>query len=281
MGAMPPQHPIVQFVKDQPSDILARLKTQAGRKSPPHIFVAGVRKALTSVPIDVTKQFAIRNAIAGAQASSVDVELHVINPENPVPNKDWSRSRKLFITAQFNPAELERGIKVNYAELKPVGLPHAHMHYVGTDNQTMKFSLFMDAMIFEDSTASKRGFQKGGQQLAIQRGMVDLAERMAFLEAVCYPPDAATSAAAGGPPRLLFSWPNFISWTCILTDLNLKVTRWAPTGEALHVQADLTLREIRQKRLSMEIVRKVGAERGGESGTEVPQTGSFGPVGAA
>ena len=244
-------HPIVQFVKDQPSDILARLKTQAGRKSPPHIFVAGVRKALTS-PAKNLPALAIRDAI-WASGTALPMEIHVID----LNGFETPKSDRLFITAQFNPAELERGIKVNYAELKPVGLPHAHMHYVGTDNQSMKFSLFLNAFSYIDA-------QEGKKDDFLERGKAEVAARMKFLEAICYPVGENVKLGIGAPPRVLVSWINFMSLTCVLTDLTFKVTRWAPTGEPLHVQADLTLREIRQARLSMELLmrKKNAADRG-------------------
>lgn len=274
---MPFSHPLVQFIKDQPPDLIQRLKTQAGRRSPPHLAVSAIRSAVQRPPQQINPRAAYGAIVAAAaKGNRVDVELHVLEPKSGAYDQDWSRSERLFISAQFSPAEFERGFKVNWAELKPVGVAHPRLHYTGTDVQTMKFSLYMDALaVFKaPGEPPERGLNLDGTRplgslgLDLERGIADLADRMAFLEAVCYAPKDG-SPGAGSPPRLMFAWPNFVSMTCVLAELAFKVTRWAPSGHALQVTADLTLKEVRNVRLSMDIVRKSGGKHADDSGKPV------------
>lgn len=255
------RHPAVQLVLDQPQDAMTRLRNQARKRSPPATLTGRIGEALASR--NINSQLPEKRIADAIFRPTPMMEIHVIdqNGKTRAPADTWS------ITAQFNPAEVERSIKVTWAELKPPGLPHSVLHYVGTESQGLKFSLYFDALklIGGKKSEVRGGFRQGeinaGNDV-LTAGKKVIVNALAFLESAAYPPardakGAGTGISTGAPPRLLFFWPNFLSLTCFLSSLSYKTTDWDSTGAPIRITAEIDLREIGNVRLlTTDAIRK-------------------------
>jgi hypothetical protein len=148
------------------------------------------------------------------------------------------------IEAQFNPTELEEALEVNWARQTVPGLSHQPLQFVNTGNT--KFTLELQ---FEAQNATTD----------VERNL----RARRFLQSLCYPRRGATNVAGGGPPRVLFVWPTFVSLTCVIASLSFKYSRFNLAGTPIHFTAKVALEEIRDVRLLSEEVLANGTQRSG------------------
>lgn len=143
---------------------------------------------------------------------------------------------------QFNPTEFSRTLEVEYAKQTVPGLSHRVMQYVSTSNSSFSLELFFDA----DNRNQIL------QNLATRR----------FIESLCYP-RGVNSIVDGGPPRVLFVWPTFISLTTLIINVTETFTKFASDGTPIGFTLAVTLEETRDVRLLSDDVIMQGLERSG------------------
>lgn len=143
-------------------------------------------------------------------------------------------------TAQFNPDEVKERIKVNYKDLEVLGHSHKPRQYLNTDNWSGSFTLGFDALSqYEGSVHRSR----------------------LFLMSLCYPRRGAASVLDGAPPRVLFSWPNLLSLTCVIDELDFTHKRFSSTMRNTLWTVDVKITEVRDVRLHSEDVLAFGTLR--------------------
>lgn len=152
-------------------------------------------------------------------------------------------STGLTFEAQFNPTEFSENIEVNYSRHTVPGLSHQVMQYVNTNNETFEMELF---------------FVADTREQAIR----NLANRR-LLSSYCYPKRQQDALIGGGPPRLLFVYPTFISLTCVMVSVSFTYQRFSPSGIPIQFTAGITLEEMRNVRLLSEDVTNQGTLRAG------------------
>ena len=148
------------------------------------------------------------------------------------------------VDAQFNPAEFEEALEVNWARQTVPGLSHQPLQFVNTGN--VKFTLELHFEVHDPSGDIDQ---------------IHVARR--FLQSLCYPRRGAEDVIGGGPPRALFIWPNVVSLTCVVTGLSFKYGRFNLEGTPIQFTAKVTLEEIRDVRLPSEDVLAGGSQRSG------------------
>jgi len=148
------------------------------------------------------------------------------------------------VDAQFNPAEFEEALEVNWARQTVPGLSHQPLQFVNTGN--VKFTLELHFEVHDPSADIDQ---------------IHFARR--FLQSLCYPRRGAEDVIGGGPPRALFIWPNVASLTCVVTGLSFKYGRFNLEGTPIQFTAKVTLEEIRDVRLLSEDVLAGGSQRSG------------------
>jgi Contractile injection system tube protein len=148
------------------------------------------------------------------------------------------------IEAQFNPTELEEVLEVNWARQTVPGLSHQPLQFVNTGN--LKFTLELQFEAQDPTTDID-------QILRSRR----------FLQSLCYPRRGAADVVGGGPPRVLFVWPTFVSLTCVIASLSFKYSRFNLAGTPIQFTAKIALEEIRDVRLLSEEVLANGTQRSG------------------
>lgn len=147
----------------------------------------------------------------------------------------------------FFPSTLTETIVVSYSRQKIVGMSHSQLQYGNTENYDLKGLDF-----FFRTTTPEEAFANS--------------EARKFLMSVCYSREGAMGVRGGGPPRVLFIWPQLISLTCKLTTLQFKHTKFNVRGAPTVTSAKFDLEEVRNARLTSEAVRTFGTIRdaGGE-----------------
>jgi hypothetical protein len=148
------------------------------------------------------------------------------------------------VEAQFNPAEFEEALEVNWARQTVPGLSHQPLQFVNTGNVKVTLELNFDML-----------------DLTAEPDQIRFARR--FLQSLCYPRRGAEDVIGGGPPRTLFVWPNVVSLTCVVTGLSFKYGRFNLEGAPIQFTAKVTLEEIRDVRLLSEDVLADGSQRSG------------------
>ena len=146
------------------------------------------------------------------------------------------------LSAQYNPEEIKEKIKVNYKELEVLGLSHKPLQYQNTDNYQATFTLGFDA-------------------LSQYAGSSDTARARRFLMSLCYPRKSAQDVPSGAPPRVLFSWPQLISLTCVIDTLDFSHKRFNNQMKSVLWTVDVTIKETRLVRLYSEDVLVFGTLR--------------------
>lgn len=163
-----------------------------------------------------------------------------------------------FMTAQFNPKELKDKVAANYEDVQLMGMSHEVGQYKGTTAQEFTFELGFDAH-------SMRGSDLGGPiasqatEASIGGGRPKHCERM--LRSLLYPPRGAQDVGGGAPPRVLFSWPGFISVVATVRTLEITYKRFTSKGPPTWFVAAVTLKEARDARITMEDVELSGLLR--------------------
>lgn len=146
-----------------------------------------------------------------------------------------------IVTAQFNPAELERKVGVAYTQLEVLGLSYQPLQYKFRPNETLKFTLHFDARSIDS-----------GDQKDVER----------YLDALTLPTIERKDIAGGGPPDVLFLWPGLLTMRCRVTEITYKYKQFAPTiGERIHFSTDISVVEARDTPLYAEDVLRVGLQR--------------------
>jgi hypothetical protein len=156
---------------------------------------------------------------------------------------------------QFNPAEMNESLSVNWARLHSPGLSHERLQYGNTDNMKWSFQLIYDELAFT-------GTKQGGTALAS-------ADARNFLMSLCYPRRGSPSVNDGAAPRVLFVWPNFISVDGVITALKFKHSRFNLNGQPTYFTVDVALEEMRDTRLFADDVAAIGTQRASDSPVKV------------
>lgn len=161
--------------------------------------------------------------------------------------------------AQFNPAEFNETIGVNYAKLQVPGLSHTRRHFINTDDVKFDFELFYHCL---DGSGPK--------------GLEGIQEDRKFLYSLTHP-WRADGINRGGPPRVLFIWPKLISLSCQITNLAFNYTMFNNQGAPVAWKAKITMEEVRDAFVSSEDIRTLGtfrADLGGLQDVDKQRSGS-------
>lgn len=144
------------------------------------------------------------------------------------------------VDAQYNPDEVSEKIGVNYKELDIMGMSHKPLQYLSTDNLVVTFELGFDVMT------------RDGDKAFLTRN---------FLQSLCYSKRGAQDVIGGGPTKVLFSWPNLFSLTCVVIGLDFKHKRFFNSMQSTMFTCGVTLKELRIARLYAEDVLANGTLR--------------------
>jgi hypothetical protein len=124
---------------------------------------------------------------------------------------------------QFNPPEVESMLAANYEALKILGYSHQPLQYSHTSNLEVDFELHFDGLTSDGG---------GG-------GGANLERSINFLHSLTLSM-RADSVSAGGPPDVLFVWPNLYSFRCKLMSIKRKDSRFR--RDMSSTLADVTLK---------------------------------------
>lgn len=150
------------------------------------------------------------------------------------------------IEVQFNPTQFSEALSVNYERPSILGMSHKPLQYINTDNLQVPMEFFYIARTPE---ARELGQQSKN-----------------FLYSLCYPSRGAGSITAGQPPRALVVWPNVLSLTTKITQLNINNQRFnRRTGAVVQFTASCQFEEMRDVRWTSEDARELGVRRAGEN----------------
>jgi len=149
------------------------------------------------------------------------------------------------LTAQFNPEQLKRSVKVTYTRLGVMGHSHEQLQYQFRPNEQLSFTLHFDRHSTDTGEATEKDVS-------------------ALLDAMTLSSRAAQDIAGGGPPDVLLLWPGVLEVKSRITSLDYDYKRFsADGGEVTLFSVDVKLEEARTTRLYAEDVRQNGLRRGG------------------
>lgn len=179
------------------------------------------------------------------------------------------------LEAQFNPEQLELGIKAVWKKHEVPGMSHQHKQFSHTENISLTFDLYFRvhapqqtqiAPLFEASTPEiTDAFMKpiGERYPTLTIAQREYAER--FLLSLCVPRSEAY-LTRNAPPRILVVWPNFLSFEAVAEEVKFRYTEFNARGMPVEFTASLTVEEIRDVRFTAEYTRRTGWERSEKRG---------------
>ncbi len=144
------------------------------------------------------------------------------------------------LTAQYNPSDLKRVVKVAYARLGILGQSHQQLQYQWRDNESFDFELHFD-------------------KLSTDKGDSTTAENL--LDACTLPTRAAQTVGGGGPPDVLFMWPAVLTLRCRISELEYSYKRFALNGLQTYFTCKVKIEEARDTKLFAEDVLANGLMR--------------------
>jgi hypothetical protein len=144
------------------------------------------------------------------------------------------------VDAQYNPDEVTEKLGVNWKELEIMGMSHKPLQYLNTDNLQVTFELGFNAMATD------------GDQVFSTR---------LFLQSLTVPKRGAADVIGGAPSKIVLSWPNLFSLTCVIASLEFKHKRFRQSMQPSAFTCAVTLKEIRTTRLTAEDILSSGTLR--------------------
>jgi hypothetical protein len=142
----------------------------------------------------------------------------------------------------FTPETLEEGVVVNYSRVTILGLSHELLQYSHTSSHRFEGLEF---------------FFRGTTEEEVEQ----IHEGRRFLLHLCYAPLSPEGIRDGGPPRVLFYWPEVVSLTCVLEDLRISHLKFNLQGRTTVFRARVSLTEVRDVRIDPDDVRVIGTQR--------------------
>jgi len=164
------------------------------------------------------------------------------------------------VEAQFNPEKLKETIGVDWQKFRIPGLSHQRLQYGSANNLEYRFELYFNAAAGTASNWTKI------PQMGV--GAAQVAKNLAArnqLAAWMLRRKDETLGNIGDTGRLLFSWPNFISLTCVLVSVEFEYTAFNLLGQPTCFRVEVLLEEIRDVMLYAEDVLASGTQRSGKA----------------
>ncbi len=155
------------------------------------------------------------------------------------------------LEVQYNPAELEEALGVNYVRQTVPGLSHQILQYAYTENLVLTHDLAFDALTRPDQYDSD-----------------DCDNARRFLHGLCYPRQGEAIRDTS-PARSLFLWPNLYALTAVITKLKIKFTRFDRALKPTAFTASVTFEEIRDFRITADEVLADGTQRADSGGPDM------------
>lgn len=160
------------------------------------------------------------------------------------------------MTAQYNPEEIREKLVVNYNDLEIMGLSHKPKQYKNTSNLSIQFELGFDAL----STSRSVGFDDA-QNSDAGNFVQPVLRARPWLMSLCYSPKGAQDVVGGGPPDVIFSWPNMFSIVSRITELSFTHKRFDSKMQNVLFTCAISIDEARTVRLYSEDVLDKGTIR--------------------
>lgn len=153
----------------------------------------------------------------------------------------------------FNPNQWEEQVNVNWNRQAVPGLSHQPLQYGYTENFQFDLDLFLrgetPGEVNQEPTKDKE-----------VKGLAGILDFRKFLMSLVYP-RLSTTVGGSGPPRVLVVWPNVLTMTCVARSYRVQHTRFNTLGTTVEYGATMGFEEHRNKRITSEEVRLLGAER--------------------
>ncbi len=147
----------------------------------------------------------------------------------------------------FNPSSLKVVIETNYKTQEIPGLATHRVQYVSTRNPRVPIQLFFDQIENNRQGINQVQGPVPGSALLLELPILTNFDFLSaedfqnFLISLMYPDDTGGTLRRESPPRLIFSWPNFINLTGVVRKLSFQYIDWGPFGRLSRLIANIEL----------------------------------------
>jgi hypothetical protein len=171
---------------------------------------------------------------------------NLAGPATVKPKRISISSLKTGETYKFPyiPEKFKESVKALYNRQNILGMSHQNMQYSHTENHSFDGLTF----VFRANNIQEINYIHEGRK---------------FLLSLMYPYSGGMSVREGAPSRVLLLWPNVISMTCVIEQVEITHKEFNSSGKTTLFEANLKLTEIRDTRLLAEDVRFEGTQRAG------------------
>ncbi|NIO74656.1 MAG: hypothetical protein GTN69_01915 [Armatimonadetes bacterium] len=162
-----------------------------------------------------------------------------------------------FTNFLFNPQQLQPALAVAYSRLRPLGGTHQELHYDGTDNLKIPFTLEWSLGAYAEEQRTGRTISLADAKSILEQ----FQDEHNFFVELGYPVGAANDALRRAPPTVLLMWPRHISMECVVNGLTWNYTDFSEEGYVTNYSVQLQLEEWRTWRLTSSEARRIGFKR--------------------
>lgn len=141
------------------------------------------------------------------------------------------------VPVQFNPNNPTLELEAFYNRLKIPGAASEGLQFSNTGNLKVAFELLYDGRA---------------------KGAPDLEAVQSLLFSFLLPPDSVQNTDTGAPPRMLFTWPKWISIVSVMPKLKISPKRFDPDGRPDYLSIMVELEAKRSSRLGSQTMRRSG-----------------------
>ena len=138
-----------------------------------------------------------------------------------------------------NPTDLTERLGVNWNRLVIPGMSHQQLQYQSTANRQIP----------------NVEFHLDRRFAAEQPGDFNILGFRSFLAALTVPSAGADGVATGAPPRVLFTWPNFLTIESVVQGIDFAFRHFGVRGEVLVYTASVSFEEILDARVTSQALR--------------------------
>lgn len=171
----------------------------------------------------------------------------------------------------FRPNPIREHVGNSREAITVMGMSHQYKNYSYTENMTISFSLYSNALMIIKEIGRTRQLQNNeqGRRAAVAEGAASdvrvvsmmLEDDRRFLEALNYPGWTPQGTIGSDLPPCILCLPGIVAMRCNLNSLDVDFTKVDLDGNIMELTANVVFEEAPLSRITMQDVMEVGSFR--------------------
>lgn len=171
----------------------------------------------------------------------------------------------------FRPSQARESVRASREQMSVIGMSHQYKPYSYTENMTISFQLYCNALMIAKEIGKERALQNDeqGNRIAMAEGgrsdtqiiSMMLEDQRRFLEALNYPGWTPAGTIGSELPKCILCLPGVVTMRCELNSLDILFKDEFVEGGIKEIVYDTVWEEKPMSRISMQDVLALGSFR--------------------